>query len=362
MQYSGRAADYPGSHESVTRAGIAARLARLLGYDDGGEYDPACRYPGRLYFVPGDTLVDESARALGIRGEQDLFGGVVPCPFLATKAVAHPLVEGGFAPPGWLHAFGSRVTSVVLYGYTAFTQDDARRAGRRVLATGDARVKPGQGIGGRGQEVVSNTAELDAALDALDAASLLRDGVVIEQDLKEVTTYSVGRLRVGDFLASYVGTQRLTPDNGGAQVYGGSDLVVVRGDYDALPGPGLAPAFLAAVERARAFDSEVSRAYPGLIASRRNYDIAQGLDASGKPRIGLLEQSWRIGGASPAEIAALEAFQKNPHLRAVQACCVELYGNAATVPPGATTYFCRADARVGRITKYAFVRDHGSPA
>jgi hypothetical protein len=231
-----------------------------------------------------------------------------------------------------------------------------------MLEEGDARIKLGEGIGGRGQEVVTSAKELDAALDALDDATLLRDGVVIEQDLKEVKTYSVGRVRVRDWLASYIGTQRLTPNNDGVEVYGGSELTVVPGEFDALLELSLESPYRRAIECARAFDAAVRAAYPRLAASRRNYDIAQGLDAAGKSCIGVLEQSWRIGGASPAEVAALEVFQKNPGVQVVQACCVELYGEDAVVPPEATPYFHGVDDRVGHITKYAFVRDHGSPA
>src|SRR5215207_4890801 len=99
--------------------------------------------PGRLYFVPSETLVDEQARALGIGDEHDLFGGVMPHAFLCSKAVAHPVIQDGFTPPGWSHAFGADLGDAVLHGYSAFTQDDARRAGKSVLATGKARLKRG---------------------------------------------------------------------------------------------------------------------------------------------------------------------------------------------------------------------------
>jgi hypothetical protein len=62
-----------------------------------------------------------------------------------------------------------------------------------------------------------------------------------------------------------------------------------------------------AIQQAQVFD-RADEAYPGFYASRRNYDIAQGLDSDGKPRSGVLEQSWRMGGASSAEMAALQSF------------------------------------------------------
>src|SRR5690349_10310818 len=123
--YSNQPSAYRG-HESTTRAWVGARLSRILGYEYGGEYDAACRYSGRLYFIPSETLVEETAQALGIRDEHDLFGGVTPHAFLCSKAVAHSVIEGGFTPPGWSSAFGADLGDSVLHGYTAFTSDDAR--------------------------------------------------------------------------------------------------------------------------------------------------------------------------------------------------------------------------------------------
>ena len=70
----------------------------------------------------------------------------------------------------------------------------------------------------------------------------------------------------------------------------------------------------------------------------------------------MLEQSWRIGGASGAEIAALEAFRASPELRVARASTVEVYGEGATPPPpDAIVYFRGTDEQVGPITKYALV-------
>ena len=119
-------------HERITQAEFARRLAALKDYEAGGLYDPRRHYPGRIYFVPGSTLTSSRSRAaLGIRGPDDLFGGVVPHAFVATKVISHPLVEPDAAAlPGWNPAFGAQVGDSVLAGYAAFNHDDARRAGR----------------------------------------------------------------------------------------------------------------------------------------------------------------------------------------------------------------------------------------
>jgi hypothetical protein len=348
------------SHEQATRDGVACRLAALKGFDFVGTYDPTRLTSGPVYLVPSDTLVGvEAAAALGVWGEHDLFGGVVPHAFVATKAITHRLVRpGAQAPPGWSHAFGRQVQDVVLSGFSAFAIEDAREAGRRLLRRGAVRLKQVQATGGRGQVVVSDAAQLASELEAMDVAVVSEHGLVLEEHLTDVTTFSVGQVRVADLVASYYGTQRLTPDNAGDAVYGGSDLVLTRGGFAALAELGPPEAARLAVAQAQAYDQAAIDCFAGMFASRRNYDIARGLDAAGRPRCGVLEQSWRIGGASGAEVAALEAFRAEPALRAVRASTMETYGQAAPPPPNVVVYFRGVDQRDGPMTKYAFAEPY----
>lgn len=139
------------SHERASRAEITRRLAVLTGFEFAGEHDGRCRYSDSLYFVPSRTLLAETAHGLGITGEQDLFGGVVPHAFVATKAITHPLVgPDAPAPLRWSPEFCARVRDSVLAGFTAFSHDEARRAGRILLNSGPVRVKLADEAGGRG--------------------------------------------------------------------------------------------------------------------------------------------------------------------------------------------------------------------
>jgi hypothetical protein len=138
--------------------------------------------------------------------------------------------------------------------------------------------------------------------------------------------------------------------------------VVVRGDFQALqqtlgPGPERT-----AVEQALAYDAAVRASYPGFFASRINYDIAQGICGSGQWRSGVLEQSWRIGGATGAELAALEAFQRDRSLQTARASTVEIFGPLAAVPRDAILYFQGIDPEAGPLTKYALVHPDGDTA
>ena len=347
------------SHELATRNGVARKLAALKSFDFVGEYDPIHSLAGPTYLVPSDTLVGlAAAAALGVRDEHDLFGGTVPHPFVATKAITHPLVApDAIAPAGWSPKFGARVQDAVLAGFTAFSDVDARRAGERLLEHGPVRIKPVRATGGRGQVVVSDLAALEAVLDTFDAVTLSEDGVVLEENLTEVTTFSVGQVRVAELVATYYGTQRLTSDHSGAAVYGGSDLVVARGDFEALAALDPPEDARLAVGQAQIYDQAAMDCFAGMFASRRNYDIARGLNAAGRLCCGVLEQSWRIGGASGAEVAALEAFRADPGLRAVRASTVEIYGEVEA-PPQATVYFRGEDERDGTMTKYALTEPY----
>lgn len=348
-----------GGHEATTQRQIARRLADLKGFVDGGEFDSLARYSAPRYFLPHETLTSEAAARLGIRDEDDLFGGVVPYPFVATKTITHPLAHtGAQAPRGWSTEFPRRVANVVLDGFSAFDKDDAMRVGSRLLEHGPIRVKLATGIAGLGQFVVDSVHSLAAALDRIDPRAMSDAGVVVEQNLTDVTTYSVGQFRVADTEGTYYGTQQLTTNNHGAAVYGGSEITVVRGGYDILLRLRLPDDIRLAIVQARTYDEAASQCFPGFYASRRNYDVAQGRDAAGRPRSGVLEQSWRAGGASGAEIGALEAFEKDSSLRVTRAATREVYGDEPALPSNATVYFSGTDPSVGPLTKYAWVESY----
>ncbi|WP_420474639.1 DUF3182 family protein [Noviherbaspirillum sp. ST9] len=350
------------NHEIATQDVLAKRIADIRGDAYGGIFNPAAQYDRPLYFVPNDTLVRaELPDALQIGSEEDLFGGVVPHAFVATKTITHALPSSASrSPQGWSDDFCQRVHDVVLPGYSAFSRRDALTAGKQLLERGPVRMKKPSGIGGMGQTVVPDLRQLEEELERLDTKELERIGLVLERNLVGPETRSVGQVRVGNFLATYCGTQRLTPDNRGAEVYGGSDLIVVRGDFDELLQLPLGQHVHIAIAQARTYHAAAIACYPGMFASRCNYDIAQGVDEEGRWYSGVLEQSWRIGGASGAEVAALEAFRDDPSLSVVRASTTEIYGDNPSLPPGAAVYFQGNDDRVGPLTKYARLEDYGN--
>ncbi|NML14953.1 DUF3182 family protein [Azohydromonas caseinilytica] len=345
-------------HELASHRGIARRLAALMGCDFA-EGDAAASSGALGYVVPNETIFSlEAARRLGVCGEEDLFGGVVPAPFVATKVITHPLIRPDApAPAGWSECFGQRVRDSVLPGFSVFSVEDAREAGRQLLQDGPVRLKLACGIGGSGQSVARDARELAAQLDALPADVLSRHGLVLERNLAdEVHTYSIGLLRLGTLVASYFGTQRNTLNRQGQEVYGGSTLTVVRGGFERLEQLAADDAGARrAVALARTYHEAACDCFEGFLASRANYDVVQGRDAAGRMLAGVLEQSWRIGGASGAEVAALQALCDDPARETARASTVELHGEPAELPEGAVLYYQGVDEHVGPITKYALL-------
>ncbi len=348
-------------HDYLSRSAVAKRLADLLGFPFGGEYEHREGLSSNVYFVPQHTLLMDQARALGIRGEDDLFGGVVPYPFVATKAITHATVsEHARAPQGWAQHLASDLGDAVLPGYTAFSETDFVNAGRLLLRLGCVRIKPAHHLGGLGQSVATNESELERALATLDKNDLHEHGVVLEQNLSSAITHSIGEVRLRGHRAAYYGLQRTTANARGQEVYGGTDLTLIRGSLADLLELDLPRSVRLAVEQAMRYDRAVMSAFPQFYASRRNYDVVQGRDEQERAVSGVLEQSWRFGGASAAEIRGLNLLDSAPQLRSVQASTHEIYAPEVTVPANADVYFDGDDGHGGRLVKYCVSESYGS--
>jgi hypothetical protein len=342
-------------HEKVTLCTNGRTIARLTQCEYRGIHGDEHRGSTNLFYVPDEALVLEEAVPLGIRGPTDLFGGVVPYAFVGTKAISHGLVDERAArPAGWSSAFATHISDVVLPGYTVFDIGDARAAAQRMLLLGPIRLKRPLSCGGGGQRLATSPAQLDAFLEEFSADELATHGLVLETDLREVTTLSIGQVAIAETRVTYYGVQAVTKDNDGRMVYGGSDLVCLRGDWDALDRAPLSPQARLAAAQARRYDAATAT-YPDFIATRRNYDVAQGIDGRGRARSGVLESSWRSGGATTAELAALELFLGDPELQGVEVRAVKHFGGGHEPPRNAVVHYEGDDPRDGPIVRYTAV-------
>ena len=353
--YSSQLGGHMYAHERVTLSVVAETIAQIKGAKFAGVYDKAKGYSGSVFFVPDDTLVADEASRLGIRRPTDLFGAVVPYPFAKTKAITHPLVNpDADRPEGWSSAFAEMVEDVVLPGYTVFSVDDARKAAARLLSSGPIRIKEPLAAGGAGHTVATTIDEVEAFLEAFPESEITAHGLVVEPDLRDVTTVSIGQITIDDLTIAYHGKQRVAKNNAGCPVYGGSALVCVRGGWEALAWLPMPGAVRLAAAQAKLYE-DAMRVYPGFMVSRRNYDVAQGLDGKGRRRSGVLEASWRSGGASTAELAALSEFARDPTFHVVEASAVKLFGRGHEVPRNAVVHYRGDDPEDGPITRYTMV-------
>src|SRR5690606_3141204 len=144
---------------------------------------------------------------------------------------------------------------------------------------GPFHLKPVQATAARGLLLVEDGIEFEAALVAHDTAALSTHGLVLEPHLEVVVLCHAGRVRLLGLTASYIATQHLTQDKHGNEIYGGSRLQFARGRYEALQGLALADEERLAIEMGRRYDEAADDCYPRFFASRRNYDVAAGVDA-----------------------------------------------------------------------------------
>ena len=98
---------------------------------------------------------------------------------------------------------------------------------------------------------------------------------------------------------------------------------------------------------------------PASSPTAKLYDVGQGTDANGEWRSGVFEASWRVGGASTAELAAAAAFCRNPALRIVDVSVVKQFGVSCETPPDAVVDYQDDDPEDGPITRYVRVTRTG---
>jgi hypothetical protein len=322
VTYAGGNTEAADHHERQRIADLSSVIAGMTDREFGGELTGPANphHMGEIYFVPYKTLMGrDNAQRLGIHTKEHLFGGVVDKPFEGTKAISHGLIaESAVHPDGWSNAFSDAIKDVVLPGYTAFDKLDAEIAARKLLQEGYVvRGKRTLAAGGGDQHVLETLEDLEPVLRAIPQQEIATFGYVLESNLQPegLAIRSIGQVEIDGTMISYFGTQRESKGDNGETRYGGSDLVIARGNYAALMEHVDDEATKVAIKQARIFDNAAEQ-YLGVVASRRNYDVAQG-QLDGHFVSGVLEQSWRIGGASGPEVLAIEAFRSDPSIQLV---------------------------------------------
>ncbi|WP_435656570.1 DUF3182 family protein [Brucella pituitosa] len=313
-------------HNVASVEALAARLCSLTGRHLLPTLQSFDENNG-TFFVPTFALVRQDGHPeMSI---ENFYGGIIHHGFMATKLVTHPhWHDDDNLPEGWAGNFAAWLQDCVLPGFSVFSHGHALDAAGTLLKKHKVRFKNPYASGGKDQIVIETVRALDGFLETVSDREIA-NGLVIEEHVENSTTYSVGLVQIENHIGSYLGRQYTSQDNDGSAVYAGSRLRMVRGGWDALLRQLHSPVAHRIVENARRYD-EAARQHLGLVASRRNYDVLVGPITENGVRCGVLEQSWRVGGASPAEILAMEKLMQDESITAVQAFLRESREQAPT--------------------------------
>jgi hypothetical protein len=294
---------------------IGERMASLL----GGKVCSIEDSENDRYFLPHAALTKSASEPMGIRTEDDLFGGVVEVASHRDKAILHPRVPGYEQNCIWHSSkFADLVSGAVLPGFSVFSTADAHKALRRLQAEGyTVRGKDPTRDGSGGQWAIKDEAHLSSIMASLPQKQILDHGFVLESNLETLETLSIGQIYFNGKFYSYYGNQESTTSPKGNQTYGGTTLTMMRGPFEDLARFIDDPHLSRAVEQAKT----VYRAYSVYdpLISRANFDVVQGQTSNHEFLSGVVDQSLRIGGATPAEIMAIEALQRDPSIEQVTA-------------------------------------------
>lgn len=288
-------------------------------------------------------LTDRKLWVYGASFPDDLF-------LRSTKAQVHLPVSGDTVPSWYDHGLPAYLQETTVPGYSCFTPDAMEAASGRLLDEFPRiRFKDPNGFSGEDQVIVSSEqefAEFEERLDS-DLRSrlgfglkdyLAKYGYVIEANLeREVKAWSLTVTRTPDEIYTSFGriveSAAELPSGEVFQEYAGTSSVVVRGDpssllrlpeggldvYDPVradehirltPTPSIVNAALRHAEALHRWEED------GIYRSRTNVDILTGTlvrrDGSEELIAATVEDSARIGGASPAEILGITALRNNP--------------------------------------------------
>lgn len=296
---------------------VAKMAAAYMGLPFAGEASKMIGSKTDQYLVFPKTIGPETAGLYGIGKPEDFYGAFVEHPFLVGKTAFHEPVSSD-TPFYYSEEFAGSVSDFVLPGYSVFTQSDGVKAYGLMLGKGfkDVRLKLSDKSDGEGQSVIADKKHLKKLLGTVPAYDLQKKGIVLEPNLRDHRTISVGFAQFGNDVFSFIANQKNDVYEGRDR-YIGADAIIVRGQMDnLLKMLQLDDPHRDAVEKALGFYNAYS--YFDPVASRLSFDVLEGLDAKGNRLSGVTDITGRLGGTCPALILAALEMQRDPTIHAVR--------------------------------------------
>lgn len=295
-----------------------------------------------------DVLIQHQLR--GLSAPPWVYGSVLPDDLWerSTKAQVH-LPPDGESTPWWYDSrFAQKLQSNTVPGHTCFSVDGLRRATKELFHDFTTlRVKAVHGASGEDQTVVASAQEMDRYIDERAHGpsgtvyelnqSLSRTGIVVEANLADVTAWSVTETRLPGATYTSIGRQTETevclPDGSSIQEYGGTTAATFRGPVHKVSNidgvkvrkthPGDAPQTIALDQRVltaaqRHIHAMDGWSKDGVFRTRANVDVLVGTikpkNRSPRTVVRSVEDSGRIGGASPEEALSIRRLKADPTL------------------------------------------------
>jgi hypothetical protein len=310
---------------------LAAHLATIIGgkYVDGIEY-PNAGQPGiDMTLMPYDSVDPSEPIANRVEGDSGIYGAVVDR-LKGTKSICHtPFCDEGL-PSSYDDAFSSRIDELGVkpMGFVVFGIDDAVDAIDFMKKRGSGvRIKLPLGSGVDNQKIIDSgkpSSLQDWIKSRVEGDHIQQYGLVIEEEVLPSSSdlpfaLSTGELVVSEEHYTYVGWQ-VKGENG---QYGGTVLRLTRGRQHPENVANI-PGNLAEVANVV---TQASRDMLVEKAGRMNFNYLYGAGAGDTTdRLILTEPTFRPGGASAAELMAIEALLEDSSLPGIWARTSVEYG------------------------------------
>ncbi len=320
---------------------LAQYLASITGRIFAGEIFSPRRLGSGDYLLPHKPISLEEGRQFGIINPDQIFGAVIE-PIYAEKSIFHKTVPNAkFVPSKFPHEFATFLNDkgIVLIGYTAFSIEDVEKAYDLITDAGYAvRVKHPLGSSSTKQFRAKSKKQVLDFVRSEEVATLRKFGMILEVNLlnpndkrADVEGFSGGWTQLEGNIYSYLGRQMFA-ETGTTDRYIGTRLQMVRGSVDNL-GEVADSLVYQDVYRQLEKVAEATKLLPYLIGSRMNFDfiygVREGIDGiilDESPSVYVVEQSFRVGGASGAELVGIEYLKNNHEEASVTAVSRVHYG------------------------------------
>lgn len=298
------------------RNGLVAKyIAEYLGIPYSGEMGIV---ENNVYYVPPVTQERGSLVASVVKNSEDFYGLIVDDYNHVGKSILHMSVTQR-VPNFYSFDFAKSVENLVIPGISIFSRDDLRKGYLALRRFGkfDARLKLSDKSDGHGQFLIKTPEDLMRCSKEIDDEYIKNKGFILEANLEEAKTISIGFAILGRNMFSFMAIQKndIAPEDGRNR-YVGANVRVVKGEIDNLLNISENDIEKEAVEVGRSFYERYKSFNP--IASRLSFDFLYGKGSDGNDLAGVTDITGRLGGTCPALVLAANEFKDNSGLSMVR--------------------------------------------